>query len=136
MTYQTAIDILSQEVDDKPSAQLLALLEELRAMLEKLVNTGIASSIDIRSLPLLPGDYECLKTLLGTGEVTVTVNVLGPSYIKETGVPGIWWVTHCNADDSIMAELVEVASVPEILATKSEEFLGSIAQLDSMIKLM
>ena len=85
--------------DAAPSAQILALLQELRDMLDSLATSGQCSAIDIRSLPMLPGDYEFLTGFFGEGEVTATINALGPTSIKETRIPGIWWVTHRNAND-------------------------------------
>ena len=98
-----------------PSSQVLALLQELRTMLDTLITTGKSNSIDIRSLPLMPGDYDAIKHILGAGEVTATVSAMGPTHIRETQIPGIWWVMHCNVKEEVLAEIIEVTSMPKIL---------------------
>lgn len=100
-----------------PSAQVRALLQELLNMLDTLINTGESNSIDIRSLPMLPGDYDHIKAILGDGEVKATVSAMGPTQIQETHIPGIWWVTHYNLNEEVMAEFIEVTALPQILLT-------------------
>lgn len=107
--------------DTAPSAQILALLQELRDMLDSLATSGQSNAIDIRSLPMLPGDYEFLTEFFGEGEVTATINALGPTSIKETRIPGIWWVTHRNANDEVLSELIEVTVLPEMLKTQQTD---------------
>lgn len=107
--------INSKATDAEPSAQVMAILQELETMLKQLIDTGEHNSVDIRSLPMMPGDYEQLKEILGEGEVQATVNSLGPSRVMETHVPGIWWISHRNAHDEVLAEFIEVTSLPEIL---------------------
>ena len=104
-----------------PSAQVKALLQELRDMLQVLIKTGEHNYIDIRSLPLLPGELDSLKEILGTGEVEATVNALGPTLIRETQIPGIWWVTHKNTNHEILSEFIEVTTLPEILVTQHHD---------------
>ena len=111
------LDRLSQP----PSPQVLALLRELQNMLDVLIGTGASNSIDIRSLPMMPGDYDHIKAILGEGEVTATVSAMGPTHVRETQIPGIWWVTHCNVREEVMAEFIEVTPLPQILLTQDVE---------------
>lgn len=104
-----------------PSAQVKALLQEMQDMLQSLIKTGEHNYIDIRSLPLLPGELDSLKEILGTGEVEATVNALGPTLIMETQIPGIWWVTHKNSHEEILSEFLEVTTLPEILVTQHHD---------------
>ena len=107
--------INSKAATAEPSAQVMAILQELETMLKQLIDTGEHNGIDIRSLPMMPGDYEQLKMILGEGEVQATVNSLGPSRVIETQVPGIWWISHRNAHDEVLAEFIEVTPLPDIL---------------------
>jgi hydrogenase-1 operon protein HyaF len=116
-----------------PSPQALALLQELQNMLNTLMTKGESNSIDIRSLPMLPGDYEQIKSILGDGEVTATVSAMGPTRIHETRIPGIWWVTHSNANDEVMAEIIEVTPMPEILQTPEVELQHAGGRLGKII---
>ena len=95
----------------------LPILHEIGTLLNGLVASGKSASIDLRSLPMLPGDYEQLQQWLGEGEVSATVEVFGPTRVRETAVSGVWWVTHYNAEGQVVAEFIEVAYVPEILKT-------------------
>ena len=93
------------------------VLHEIRSLLKDLVTSGKSASIDLRSLPLLPGDYEKLKEVLGQGEVSATIDAMGQTQVRETAVHGVWWVTHYNSDENIIAESIEVTYIPEILRT-------------------
>ena len=116
-----------------PSSQVLALLQELRTMLDSLITSGESNSIDIRSLPLMPGDYDVIKHILGAGEVTATVSAMGPTHIRETQIPGIWWVTHRNAHDEVMAEIIEVTPLPEILLTQEVDLQHAAGRLTRLV---
>lgn len=102
-----------------PSPQVLALLQEIQDMLTVLDERGEVNSIDIRSLPLTPMDREFLIQFLGSGEVKASVNALGLSEINETRFSGVWWSTHYNNHEEIMAELIEVTLLPDILKTQT-----------------
>ena len=104
-----------------PSAQVMAILKELQTMLETLVQTGEHNYVDIRSIPLAPGEMENLKQILGNGEVDAIISALGPTHVTETSIPGIWWVTHNNAAEEIISEFIEVTDLPEILKTQHHD---------------
>ena len=90
-------------------------------MLDKLAETGQTGRIDLRREPLGRRDYEDIREVLGTGEVSVRIDALGASLIRETGILGVWWVTHCNQADGVIAELIEITPVPEILKTHPDD---------------
>lgn len=115
------------------SEQVLAVLSEIRSRLERLIAEGKAHSIDLRSLPLPPADYEALADGLGTGEIRASMHALGPSTVCETSVPGVWWITHRNSDDEIVAEFIEITHCPEILATPREDLAQGIQRLDALL---
>lgn len=106
-----------------------AVLREIETLLGALVEKGEEGSIDLSSLPLTPEDYDLLEETLGEGEVTAEVNSLGPSRIHETGIPGVWWVTHYNDDDEVMAEFIEVTYCPEILLTPEDDVKDGLEAL-------
>lgn len=110
-------------VDDTLPAAALShgnatpLLHEIEVLLSDLLSAGKSASIDLRSLPMLPADYENLRAALGDGEVSATIDAMGPTQVRETAVHGVWWVTHYNSDDTVIAEFIEVTYIPEILRT-------------------
>lgn len=99
----------------------IPLLHEIAALLEILARDGKGGSIDLGSMPMLPGDRAILEEVLGQGEVNAEIDALGPSRIRETAIRGVWWVTHCNAEGETVADLIEVARVPAILVTPVED---------------
>jgi hydrogenase-1 operon protein HyaF len=110
-----------------------AVLREIQSLLEQLLATGKGASIDLGSLPLTPEDYERLESSLGKGEVSAVIDSLGPSDVVETAIPGVWWVTHCNADEQVMAEFIEVSYCPEILQTAQEDVSDGLQQLQATL---
>lgn len=111
-----------------------AILHELAALLERLVDSGESGSIDLRSLPLGPGDHERLEAFLGQGEVSAVVEALGSTRVRETAVRGVWWVTHCNVDEEVVAELLEVTRCPAILETQPEDAREGLAELRARLQ--
>ncbi|MCG6886635.1 MAG: hydrogenase expression/formation protein [Proteobacteria bacterium] len=97
------------------SANVLAILHEIATMQAALVNDDTADGIDLRGLPLLPGEYDALKTVLGKGDLSATIDALGETLVYETQVTGVWWVQHNNRDGERIAELIEVTRIPEIM---------------------
>lgn len=129
---QIDIEIISSQ-ENTYSPQLVAILSELRDLLQTYRDKGTPGSIDLRSLPMLPGDYEALKEVLGEGEVHVVINALGPSDIHETSIPGIWWVIHRNSEGDTLTEFLEVTSVPDLIKTPPEDLKESVNKLEALI---
>lgn len=106
-----------------------ALLHELADMLERLIEKGEESSIDLRRIPLFPDDLELLHDKLGEGEVVAEVTSAGSTVIRESAIAGIWWVTHFNEEDEVIAELIEVTRCPEIIMTPADDALDGLTNL-------
>jgi hydrogenase-1 operon protein HyaF len=111
-----------------------ALLHEIVDLLARLVETGEAASIDLRSLPLTPADYAFLEEALGRGEVEVEIQAAGLTRVRETAVNGVWWVQHLNALDETAGELIEVTYVPEILKTHPSDAALGLARLRARLE--
>ena len=114
---------------EAPSGNGGALLRELAELLEGLSARGESSSIDLRSLPLTPGDYRELRETLGKGAVTAHLEVAGTTEVSETACPGAWWVTHRGETGEVLAELIEICPVPAILAAPAEDVAEGLARL-------
>ncbi|MBI1422506.1 MAG: hypothetical protein GC149_03495 [Gammaproteobacteria bacterium] len=124
-TESSQIEAVTNIGDLTLSPQIMALLQELQDMLSALIERGEESRIDIRSLPLPPGDHDLLMQFLGEGEVKARIDALGMSEIKETRFSGIWWLLHYNTHDEIMAEIIEVTQLPDILKTQVPDLIDS-----------
>lgn len=93
----------------------LAIISEIESLLGDYQAFGHAGAIDLRWLPLMPGDLDCLKEVLGTGEVNATIAALGASAARETAIPCVWWVTHRGSDDALIGDWIEITEVPSLL---------------------
>ena len=111
-----------------------ALLHEIGERLAALRDSGAAGCIDLRRTPLSPRARADLAAVLGSGEVAATVDALGRTRARETAVPGVWWVTHHDGDDTVVGELIEITSCPEILVTPAEELRMAGRKLSARIE--
>ena len=111
-----------------------AVLTEVVGRLEQLAAGGAPHTIDLRSLPLNPVERERLQALLGDGEVDVTLQLAGVSRVRETGASGVWWIEHRDLGGELIAETLEIASVPELLAADPEDLGRSADALRARIR--
>ena len=109
------------------------LLHEVRHALAKLVDSGECSIIDLRSIPLAPGEEETIIETLGHGEVHARLEALGPSEIYETRFAGVWLVTHFNEDGSIVSRFIEVTEIPGVLESQREDIALAISALEQKL---
>ena len=98
-----------------------AVIQELRQLLDAWLLQGEQGVIDIKSLPLSASGYQRLKQLLGRGEVSAKAVLAGDTEVYETGFSGVWWVTHKNADDRVLAEQLEIGRIPAVLCAHEED---------------
>ncbi len=112
---------------------IAAILFEVANLLERLVTEAVPGAIDLRSLPMSPLDRAELLRVLGEGEVQATVNAEGLSMLRETRVPGVWWVEHFDPRGELIAELLEVDRVPQLLPAASDEIAAGARALREQI---
>ena len=110
-----------------------ALLSEISTMLLELINHNNPGSIDLHSLPLLPGEYEAIKTILGEGEIKAHFDSMGPTDIYETALGGVWWVRHENDNNECIAEVIEITQIPDILKSPWNEIEISHSALQQQL---
>jgi hydrogenase-1 operon protein HyaF len=106
-----------------------ALLHEIAVLLDRLHDSGEPGAIDLRSMPMVPGDRQRLQEALGDGEVEAVIRSGGVTRIRETGIAGVWWIEYHGADDEMVAEMIEVAQVPELLPSQKEDLQTGIQRL-------
>jgi hydrogenase-1 operon protein HyaF len=128
------IPIHTQAWENYSIGNIRALLAEIAARLEKLASNGETWMIDLNSLPFARGEYEQLRQTLGQGEVSARIEAIGPSEIIETRYPGVWWVTHYNVEGDIVADLIEIAWIPEIITSQPEDLNEGLARLKNRLK--
>ena len=105
------------------------LLHEVKHALDNLIETGHTTIIDLRSIPLAPGEEDKILNTLGQGEVKAQLNALGLSEVIETQYAGVWTVTHYNDEHEIISRFIEVTTMPEILCSQTEDIMAAYSRL-------
>lgn len=117
------------EIGSYMTGNVKPLLHEIYHALNKLLESGDPTTIDLRALPLAPGEEEQIERVLGTGEVTAELDALGTSEIKESRFSGIWMIVHYNANREIIGKFIEITSIPAILKSQREDINDSLENL-------
>jgi hydrogenase-1 operon protein HyaF len=105
------------------------ILHEIRHALEELLSNGKTSIIDLRTIPLAPGEEEVILNTLGKGEVHARLDVLGSSEIYETRYSGVWLITHFNENDNVVSRFIEITELPDILKSQHEDMSNALQKL-------
>ena len=126
-------ELLKVESGEDLTHNVQPLLHEIRHALVKLLDDGGNTVIDLRSLPLAPGEEQKLLDKLGQGEVTARLHALGPSEIVETRYPGVWVVVHFNNDNEVIGKFIEVCDMPRLLCSQQEDIRQGLEQLQAQL---
>jgi len=105
------------------------LLNEVRHALERLLTDGTEHVIDLRAIPLGPGEEDRLLEALGRGELKAEFESLGRSELQECAYPGVWCVTHYNEAGHVAGRFVEVTFTPALLASPPEDVRAGLERL-------
>lgn len=117
------------QISDELTQNVKPLLHEIKHALENLIENGETSIIDLRSIPLAPGEEDRILNTLGRGEVQAQLDALGLSEVTETRYAGVWVVTHYNDEDNIISRFIEVTSIPVILCSQTEDIMAAYSSL-------
>ena len=115
------VEPTSAEEIDAFTLNVVPLLHEVRHALERLLESGEPTTIDLGAIPLAPGEFEKIDAALGTGEVRAVLDSMGQSQIYETQFSGVWRITHRNAANEVVGRYVEVTRMPEILLAQEAD---------------
>ena len=69
---------------ESPRGNVEPILGEILHALDRLLDDGEPTIIDLGRLPFGPGEIEHLELRLGTGEINAELDALGASRIRET----------------------------------------------------
>lgn len=117
------------QISDELTQNVKPLLHEIKHALENLIENGEQSIIDLRSIPLAPGEEDTILNTLGIGEVQARLNALGLSEVIETKYAGVWIITHYNDEDNIISRFIEVTGIPNILCSQTEDIMAAYSSL-------
>jgi hydrogenase-1 operon protein HyaF len=121
------------QIGDELTWNVQPILHEVRHALKHLIDSGETAIIDLRSIPLAPGEEQKLIDTLGRGEVHAGLNALGPSEIIETRFSGVWLVTHYNEENSIISRFIEITEFPDILKSQREDMIEALDTLEQQL---
>jgi len=122
-------DKFNIQIGDELTQNVKPLLHEIKHALDNLIETGHNTIIDLRSIPLAPGEEEKILNTLGRGEVLAQLDALGLSEVIETQYAGVWLVTHYNDENNIISRFIEVTTMPEILCSQTEDIMAAYSSL-------
>jgi len=105
------------------------LLHEIRHAVALLLREGTSSCIDLKALPLTPGEEHQILGALGRGEVRAEIEVLGRTEVTETAFPGVWLVTHLGESGEPQARFIDITHIPEILRAQAEDISAGLERL-------
>ena len=108
---------------------VMPLLNEIKHALDNLIETGKTTIIDLRSIPLAPGEEKKILDTLGQGEVNAQLHALGLSEIIESQYAGVWVITHYNDEDKVISRFIEITTMPEILCSQTEDIMAAYSRL-------
>ncbi|HEX5339017.1 MAG TPA: hydrogenase expression/formation C-terminal domain-containing protein [Gallionella sp.] len=110
----------------EPGASAQAIISEIEACAARFAATGEMASIDLRFMKTMPAEREMLSGLLGRGEVSAVVDVLGRTEIQETSIPCVWWISHRNGAGEVVGELIEITGTPDLIQGERSSVAGAL----------
>ena len=125
----TELNTCSASSDYPLTQNVVPILHEIRHALRKLLDNGEATIIDLRAMPFAPGEEDELESRLGTGEVLVKIDALGPSVIQETSYAGVWLVVHYNSEEEVLGKFIEITRIPSLIESQTEDIESGIQAL-------
>lgn len=111
----------------------ILILHEIRHALKKLLETGKATTIDLRAIPMAPGEEQKIEEILGEGEISIKLEALGPSEIIETATAGVWLITHFNVEREVVGKFIEITRIPSLAESQKEDIEKGLLQLEAKL---
>ncbi len=111
----------------------ILILHEIRHALQRLLETGEATTIDLQALPMAPGEEARIEAALGIGELSIRLDALGPSTITETQFSGVWLVTHFNTEQGVIGKFIEITRIPDLIIAQTEDMEHGLEQLKNKL---
>ena len=128
----TSLDGIAVKIESA-TGNVEPLLHEIRHALKRVADGKEGTIIDLRSLPLAPGEEERIEAVLGQGEVRAEFDTLGSTVFQETAYAGVWLVTHRNAEQAVLTRFIEVTQMPELLKSQQADIERGISRLENQL---
>ncbi len=123
----------AQTASDVPTPMVDAVLREIAEHMQAVAGGVERRVVTLRGLPIGPADYRVLRETLGTGEARVEVTLGGVVEAQETAFAGVWWVKNSNDEGLVLAEEIEIARAPMILAADRDDIRAGASALSARL---
>lgn len=120
-------------ISNESYANVVPLLHEVRHAVARFHESGEPTTIDLRRIPMTEHDEQELEGFLGVGEVSIEIQALGPTQIRETQFPAVWHIVHYNADGEIAGKFVTVAAIPDLVLAQPEDAARGLRALSERL---
>jgi hydrogenase-1 operon protein HyaF len=67
--------------------------------------------------------------------VEAKVETLGTTQIRETGISGVWWITHFNAAAEVIGEFIEVTRAPKLMLAQRPDMMRGLETLKARLEM-
>ncbi len=112
-----------------------AILAEISAALERLIQTGESHTIFINKMGLVQQDRETIHELLGQGGVKVKIeNTDEPAEWIESGISGIWFGVFFDHAERPLLETIEIAAFPPVASAQPEDMQCGAIRLKNLLE--
>ena len=111
---------------------LKPVLLQIENALRELIEHTTETVIDLAAMPFSDQDEHDLRELLGSGEVSATIDAFGPTLVEETAFPGVWLVEHQDAERRRLTLHLEIAPIPTLLVTPRDDLADGLAALKAL----
>jgi hydrogenase-1 operon protein HyaF len=123
------IAVVASSGGDQLTGNASAVLNEVATMLAALAEHDEPGIVDLGGLPMSNADKLWLSEKLGRGEIEISLDIGGPSQIRETAFHGVWWLVHHNEKGVLTGEYIEVSRVPELVSAHSDDIRRAAVNL-------
>ena len=123
------ISVVASSGGDQLTGNATAVLNEVATMLIALAEHGEPGIVDLGGLPMSKADKTWLTEKLGQGEIVISLDIGGPSQIRETAFHGVWWLVHHNDKGVLTGEYIEVTRVPELVSAHIDDIRRAAVNL-------
>ena len=124
----TAVPLAVEDISNA-----LPLLVELSEHCSEYERDGTEHSINLTLLPLSEEEIEFLDTRLGRGPVDMLSRAYGKCQVISTLTPNVWWIRYYNSMGTLILNIIEVTSMPKVVAAAPEDLDDSATRLREIL---
>jgi len=55
--------------------------------------------------------------------------------VQETRYPGVWFITHRNTEQEVVARFIEVTRMPELLLSQTDDMRRAVVELERQLNI-